>query len=253
MPTPSSVGIVKHPTESLITKLMHVATTSQFFLRINLPGAVKTHIQKTKGILIDSNLQERINLACTDATLPGSSLATHEVTSDFMGVTEKMAYRRMYDEQMSVSMLVDPEYKTLHFFEGWMDYIAGKNITGREGNYSRFENGFRMNYPDGDGGYRQKDVLELFKFERDLSVKQSIKYSMIEGYPISMNPMEVSYGSTDLLKLTVNFSFVRYITEPYTPGSSTPLPPATNPNTNLQALNFLNQQGGISLPSQGFA
>ena len=253
MPTPSSVGIVKHPTESLITKLMHVATTSQFFLRINLPGAVKTHIQKTKGILIDSNLQERINLACTDATLPGSSLATHEVTSDFMGVTEKMAYRRMYDEQMSVSMLVDPEYKTLHLFEGWMDYIAGKNITGREGNYSRFDNGFRMNYPDGDGGYRQQNVLELFKFERDASVKQSIKYTMIEGYPISLNPMEVSYGATDLLKLTVNFTFVRYITEPFTPGSSTPPPPAANPNTNLQALNFLNQQGGLSLPSQGFA
>ena len=270
MPTPSSVGIVKHPTESLITKLMHVATTSQFFLRINLPGAVKTHIQKTKGILIDSNLQERINLACTDASLPGSSFATHEVTSDFMGVTEKMAYRRMYDEQMSVSMLVDPEYKTLHLFEGWMDYIAGKNISGREGNYSRFENGFRMNYPDGDGGYRQKDVLELFKFERDLSVKQSIKYSMIEGYPISMNPMEVSYGSTDLLKLTVNFSFVRYITEPYTPGSSTPLPPATNPKTTIKGVkvqpfqlqpdsgfllnqNFLNNFGGISLPSQNLA
>jgi len=270
MATPVGDGIKRYPTESLITKLMHSATTSQFFLRINLPGAVKTHIQKTKGMLIDENLKERINLACTDASLPGSSFATHDVTSDYMGVTEKMAYRRIYDEQMSVSMLVDPEYKTLHLFEGWMDYIAGKNITGREGNYSRFDNGFRMNYPDGDGGYRQQNVLELFKFERDVSVRQSIKYTMIEGYPISMNPMEVSYGSTDLLKLIVNFTFVRYITEPYTPGSSTPPPPATNPKTTVKGIpvqpfqlqpnsgfllnkNFLNQSGEFSLPSQNIA
>ena len=253
MPTPSSVGITKYSTTDLITKLMHAATTSQFLLKINLPNSVRSHIQQTKGILIDQNLEERINIACTDATIPGSSFATHDVTSDFMGVTEKMAYRRMYDDQMSVSMIVDSEYKTLHFFEGWMDYIAGKNTTNRRGNYSRVANGFRMSYPDGNNGYRKENVLELFKFERDATVNQSIKYTMIEGYPIAMNPMDISYGATDLLKLTVNFTFVRYITEPYDPGSSTSQPPVTNPNTNLQALNFLNQQGGLSLSSQGIA
>ena len=219
MATDSGARIRKFRTEELITKLMHSATTSNYHLSINLHGTVISYIEQKKKVGIKgTNLKERINLSCIDAKLPGSSFATHDVKSDFMGVSEKMAYRRMYDEQMAVSMIVDPEYKTLHFFEGWMDYISGKEISERGDNndYKNFRNGFRMNYPDGDGGYRQKNVIELFKFEKNVSERQSIKYTMIEGFPISMDAMEISYGPTDLLRLTVNFSFVRYVTEPYT-------------------------------------
>ncbi len=249
MPTDPGTGINKHTTESLITKLMHNATTSNFFLSINLPGPVRTHISQKRGVVVDTNLQERINISCTDASLPGSSFATHDVKSDFMGVSEKIAYRRMYDEQISVSMIVDPEYKTLHFFEGWMDYISGKQINGRGGNedYKNFRNGFRMNYPDGDGGYRSQNLIDLYKFEKDTDVRQSIKYTMIEGYPISMNPMEISYGATDLLKLTVNFTFVRYVTEPL---ELITIPPATNSNPTLLAQNFLDSQSNLFLNSQ---
>ena len=219
MATDSGARIRKFRTEELITKLMHSATTSNYHLSINLPGPVISYIEQKKKVGIKgTNLKERINLSCIDAKLPGSSFATHDVKSDFMGVSEKMAYRRMYDEQMAVSMIVDPEYKTLHFFEGWMDYISGKEISERGDNndYKNLRNGFRMNYHDGDGGYRQKNVIELFKFEKNVSERQSIKYTMIEGFPISMDAMEISYGPTDLLRLTVNFSFVRYVTEPYT-------------------------------------
>ena len=250
MPTGSGAGIKKFRTEDLISKLMHSATTSNYFLSINVPGAVLTHIQRTKNIAVTNNLRERINISCTSATLPGSSFATHDVTSDYMGVTEKMAYRRLYDDQMAVKILVDSEYKTLHFFEGWMDYISGKNTLDREGDYKNYRNGFRMNYPDGSfnsstnsesgQGYRDKNVIELYKFERDNNVRQSIKYTMVEGFPISMNPMDISYGATDLLELTVNFSFVRYVTEPFTPG-------------NLLSQNFLNQSGQFSTPSQNIA
>jgi len=219
MATDSGTRIRKFSTDELRQKLLQSATTSNYFLSINAPAPVLTYIERKKRIGIKgTNLRERINLSCIDASLPGSSFATHDVRSDFMGVSEKMAYRRMYDEQMSVSMIVDPEYKTLHFFEGWMDFIAGKEITDRGNNetYKKSTNGFRMNYPDGENGYRTKSVIELYKFEKDISTRQSIKYTMVEGFPISMNAMEISYGPTDLLRLTVNFSFVRYVTDPFT-------------------------------------
>ncbi len=277
MPTGPGAGIKKYTTENLITKLMHSATTSNYFLSINVPRVVLTHITKTKGLAITSNLRERINIACTSATLPGSSFATHDVTSDYMGVTEKMAYRRMYDDQMAVEMLVDSEYKTLHFFEGWMDYISGKGISdrGNNENYKNFRNGFRMNYPDSNPGelgkgYREKNLIELYKFERDTSVSQSIKYTMVQGFPISMNAMQLNYGGTEVLRLTVNFTFVRYVTEPYTPGSSTPSPPSTNPKTTIKGIpdqpfqfqqnsgfllnqNLYNEFGQFIPPSQNIA
>ena len=241
------IGNYKYSTDKLKEKLMHSATTSNYFLSINAPLPVLTYIERKKRIGIKgTNLRERINLSCIDASLPGSSFATHDVKSDFMGVSEKMAYRRMYDEQMSVSMIVDPEYKTLHFFEGWMDFIAGKEITDRGNNetYKNSINGFRMNYPDGDNGYRTKSVIELYKFEKDISTRQSIKYTMVEGFPISMNAMEISYGPTDLLRLTVNFSFVRYVTEPYSNIATT---------DDGLALNFVDSQGRLSNSSQNVA
>jgi len=242
------IGNYKYSTDKLKEKLMHSATTSNYFLSINAPAPVLTYIERKKRIGIKgTNLRERINLSCIDASLPGSSFATHDVRSDFMGVSEKMAYRRMYDEQMSVSMIVDPEYKTLHFFEGWMDFIAGKEITDRGNNetYKKSTNGFRMNYPDGENGYRTKSVIELYKFEKDISTRQSIKYTMVEGFPISMNAMEISYGPTDLLRLTVNFSFVRYVTEPYNSGSTKDVSKEQSPvPTFFLNQNFLNFKPG---------
>ena len=62
---------------------------------------------------------------CCEATLPGSSLTTHEVNNDYHGVTEKMAYRRMYDETLGLTFYVDRDYKVIELIEGWMDYITG--------------------------------------------------------------------------------------------------------------------------------
>lgn len=59
--------------------------------------------------------------------LPGSALATHDVTNDYHGVSEKMVYRRMYDETADMTFYVDRDYKVVEFFESWIDYITGVN------------------------------------------------------------------------------------------------------------------------------
>ena len=41
-------------------------------------------------------------MSCSEASLPGASLNTQEITDDRHGVTERNAYRRMYDDRIDL-------------------------------------------------------------------------------------------------------------------------------------------------------
>ena len=62
---------------------------------------------------------ELLTLTCTEAALPGSSIATFEQQNDYMGVTERHAYRRMYDETIDFTFLVtqNSDYVQIRFFD----------------------------------------------------------------------------------------------------------------------------------------
>tara|TARA_B100001778_G_C18586746_1_gene630236 strand:- start:825 stop:1607 length:783 start_codon:yes stop_codon:yes gene_type:complete len=249
--------------DDLKSKFLHTAQTNQFFVAFIPPKGVVDYIKEKKGVSWN-DMGGQISLLCSEAKLPGSSFATHDVRSDFMGVSEKMAYRRMYDESFSVSMYVDYEYKTLHLFEGWMDYIAGKQATGRGTNnqFKNFRVGSRMNYPnsdDGKSGYRA-NCIEVVKFDRDMN--NNIKYTMIEGFPLSIDPVELAYGQAEIMKLTVNFSFVRYVSEPFhtvlpDTNPQKPIPEKKPEKEKLEeqplALNFLDRNNVVILNTQNFA
>jgi len=148
-------------------------------------------------------------LSCSEASLPGSSLATHEINNDFTGVTERHAYRRQYDDRADFTFYVDLEYRIIDFFENWMSYIVGEDEIDeqRNPNYS-----YRVNFPN---NYKT-DALYITKFERDYLGRQ-FTYQFINAYPISINSMPVSYEASQLLKCTVSFTYSRYvITRPKT-------------------------------------
>ena len=195
--------------QELQAKLMHVAQTSVYRVSIIPPGPVVSRLRSNKNILWSgaTGIQEMVNLSCTDAVLPGSSFATHEVTSDYMGVSEKMAYRRMYNNQVSLSFYVDRDYKIVEFFESWMDFISGKSSRGDNDSYRSVQNGFRANYP-----IDYKEPLYVTKFEKNLNGR-ALEYQFIDAFPIATNSMDLSYTSSDLLKLDVEFSFARYVME----------------------------------------
>ena len=215
----ASPVVARVGTSYLINNFLHLAQNSVYQLSINPTGAVIDHVKRTKGITWKEE-GAKINFLCESTQMPGSSLATHDNKSDFMGVSEKFAYRRMYPEQFSCSFYVDHDYKLLHFFEGWMDFISGNSAANRgtSDNYKSVQNGFRMNFPD---SYRSQ--IELTKFEKDTD-KDNIKmyhYTMVDAFPLSMDPIEISYGQSELLRLNVNFSIVRYVVHPISETSKT--------------------------------
>jgi len=192
----------------LKTRFLKPALTSHYEVTIPLPEGIKS---------IASALdQADLNLSCMETSLPGSSLATFEVKNDYTGVTERLAHRRMYDDRIDFTFLVDAEkYFAIRIFEKWMRYIAGEDADREDGetlttkgvNYH-----YRVRYP-GTGadttGYRCTDGLTITKFEKDM--RNSLIYEFIGAYPISISSMPVSYEASSLLKCTVSMSYLRYV------------------------------------------
>jgi len=223
--------------------LLHPALTSHFEVKIALPPGLDLKYLTANGVKYD---QGKLNLLCSDAILPGSQLATHSITGDFHGATHKHAYRRLFDDRIDLSFYVDAEnYLPIRFFESWIKYISGEQITpsgGRPGtNDSVYF--YRMNYPI---DYICNQGFEVIKFERTGNgssyTGRQMTYKFVDIFPISINSMSVSYDASSLLKCTVAFSYVRYFIDRASPSGSTS--PTTNNNFNItpEAQANLNNQ-----------
>ena len=151
--------------------------------------------------------EELIKLSCSEASLPGSSLATNEINNDYTGVTERHAYRRLYDDRSDFTFYVDSEYRIIDFFENWISYVVGEDSL--KGQENRKYN-YRVNFPN---DYKT-DYLYITKFEKDYTRSERgrpLTYQFINAYPISINSMPVSYDSSQLLKCTISFTYSRYV------------------------------------------
>ena len=214
MPSPKTIAEIK-------LNLLRPALTSHFEVKIPKPP-YGTSAGGFGQYLISNGVkynQDKLNLLCSDALLPGSQLATHSITGDFHGATHKHAYRRQFDDRIDLSFYVDVEnYLPIRYFESWIKYVAGEQITTTEGGRpgtQKSEYFYRMNYPK---HYISNSGFQVIKFERDY--KQSMIYNFVDVFPISVNSMTVSYDASSLLKCTVGFSYVRYFLTPTTLSAS---------------------------------
>jgi hypothetical protein len=257
MPTKRTVADIK-------ANLLRPALTSHFEVEIGAPGNTKfTDFLRYNGV---NYKQEQLNLLCSEATLPGSRLATLEINNDFTGVTERHAYRRVYDEGIDLTFYVDAEnYLPIRFFETWIKFIVDES-RGRQ-------NDKNSGSADPHYFYRVRYIedyaasgLKVIKFERDY--KSTLEYEFIRSFPTAVSSIPVSYDSSSLLKCTVTMTYIRYILnqgsnkneEPPQQVSNFNLTPqqlanlnsqAFNPNINLNSLGNFTTTGGVNFNSAG--
>ena len=193
------------------SRLLNTAQSSLYRLTLSVPQAVRNRLS------LSSLDYDNISLLCSEAVLPGSSLTTHEATNDYAGVTEKMAYRRMYDETISLTFYVDRDYKVLKLFETWMDYITGIDDTST---YETPYVSYRMSYP-----VTYKNNIFITKFEKDQFMREYsnsrkasarvprtiLDYTFVNAFPLSLTSIPVSYEGAQVLKCNVSFNFIRYV------------------------------------------
>ena len=189
MPIRRSVSYIK-------SNLLSPATTSHFEVSLDIPSGLSRYRgQKRQG---------KIQLMCSEASLPGSSLATHQIDNDFHGVTERHAYRRIFDDRIDLTFYVDAQnYLPIKFFEDWISFITNEDKrAARSNSYT-----YRVKYPD---TYTVAG-LEVTKFEKDYN--QALTYQFIKSYPLQITSMPVSYEGSSLLKCSVGMTYIRYVVD----------------------------------------
>tara|TARA_B100000427_G_scaffold263579_1_gene228482 strand:+ start:245 stop:1042 length:798 start_codon:yes stop_codon:yes gene_type:complete len=190
--------------------LLRPATSSHFEVEIVPPSDLQTYIKPK---------QEKLSLLCSEAELPGSSLATTEINNDFTGVTERHAYRRIFEETTNFTFYVDAaDYTPIRFFEHWIEYVTNGPVdSGERKDLLNTNYFYRMRYPEGDGngkgGYMGK-MMKIIKFERDYDNLRSLEYEFVKPFPLAITSIPLSYDASNLLKCTVSMTYIRYVVNP---------------------------------------
>lgn len=221
---PSAIAPKNYNASDIKSRLLRPALTSHYQVWINFS---KFNIESLSSIFDDtlynfmgklkSNLPESSELlliSCSEASLPGSSLTTQELNDDYTGITQRHAYRRLYDDRIDFTFYANQTYDQIRFFERWIQFISGEQLTTNELN--RF---VRFKFPE-----TYKTTIFIDKFERNAQRRprktestngshtgEKLTYEFINAFPISINSMPISYESSQLLKCTVSFSYDRYI------------------------------------------
>jgi hypothetical protein len=178
-------------------------------------------------------IAEDAGLLCHSAVLPTTQLATANITGNFMGITEKFAHTRQYNE-ISLDFYVDRNYNALKFMECWMEFIASGSNNPIDSSLqpisqNRKDYISRMQYPE----YYKSDFTNIVKFDRDYG--QEIEYNFVGLFPYQIASIPVSYASSEILKMTAIFQYDRYIA-----GKSLSLNEFNLNNNNNQSNQFNN-------------
>jgi hypothetical protein len=228
-----AIGPIK--TSQLKSRILQLAQTSVYQIKLSPPPSVLSHLRQNGfDYALDG---EDIELLCSSAVLPGSGLKTHDIVGDFQGVSEKMAYQRMYDESVDLTFYVDHDYKVINLFDGWLDYISGKGTGQRlsRTNALSYASNYRMNYPNS-----YKTNMHIVKFEKDVSPDRGIfyddelfqlTYTLVNAFPKTIVSTPISYEGSQILKYSVSMSIQRYVRYVDKIGSTGQVPLGTTPAT----------------------
>lgn len=169
-----------------------------------------TQLFKNSGL----GIQEKLSILCVGAELPGTQYQTAAVFGNRQGIREEFPYIRAFPP-LNLQFYVDSDHMIIKLFETWMTYINPVNTTSKVSNvYSRFK------YPED-----YKEVIQVTKFERDtvndssLNRSDLLTYEFVNAWPTNITSMPVQYGNSDVLQISVQFSYDRYQTS-FTPAST---------------------------------
>lgn len=128
-----------------------------------------------------------LNLNCYNAQIPGISIATTDKDLGFRSV----GYQKLYDDVL-LSFYLRENLKELEIMNKWLEIISNP-VNNRMGFYDDY-----------------KSTIDIIHLSRDS--KRTLTTTLKEAYPKKIDPIQLDYGSTDIMRMTVNFTY-RHFTQ----------------------------------------
>lgn len=167
---------------------MATGSISDFLSSFNKELARPHHFDVSVALppnLGDYKRSERVlSLRCESTELPGRSLMT--TSMKIYGVEEKFPYMSSYND-ISLTFIVSDDMIEKRIFESWVNYI----------------------HPTATFNFKYKDdyARDMIITQYDLKKKMSYQVSLINAYPIAVNPLSLDWGSDGYHKLNVTFVY----------------------------------------------
>lgn len=198
----------KFSVSSIKPLVTNLAQTSHYQVIFGgLPGELLQYLS-VRGVS-SSFIAEDAGLLCYGASLPTSSFGIKTVDGNYTGIQENFAAYRIYDD-ITLDFYVDSNYQSLVFLETWMEFISSgshNSIDGVSPPIKQNTDGYfvRMQYPD----FYKSDMTRIIKFDRNYG--REIQYQFIGLFPYNIASIPVTYGASEILKVSASFKYDRYI------------------------------------------
>ena len=190
---PEPAGEAATPLDT-IEETKHTVSLSEFKSRtiaaFARPSLYEVRITPPPGFGTDKamNADVRVlNLNCYNAQIPGVSLATTDKDIGYRSV----AYQKLFDDVL-LSFYCRENYADLEFMQNWIKLISSP-VTNRLEYYTQYVS-----------------TIDIINISRDNS--KTLTTTLHEAYPKKIDPMQLDYGSNDIMRMTVNFTY-RHFTQ----------------------------------------
>ena len=161
-----------------------------------------------------------VRMLCDEAQLPNVQSATAQITGRYLGEGPiSYPHTRIYTD-LSLGFLLDADLTALKFITSWYDYIFGEDHQEKDLNYDnniekalsvspRIEKRTnRLRYMDD-----YSCTLKIIKTETNATASNGrapITYLLENCYPYSIDAVPLSYGSSQITRVTANFYYTRH-------------------------------------------
>lgn len=208
-----------------------MSMTNGYDLEFEFDSDIIQYIEKNSGV--NPNKREPsqpgylISLLCDEAQLPNIQSATSQITGVHLGEGQiSYPHTKMYSD-FTLSWMCDANMTPLKFLNSWYNYIftGAANINGKdqdeiklldrkslggvkEERKNLINRSVRLRYPK-----NYLSTVRITKTEKGANAPNSrapISYIMEECYPYSIDAVPLSYGSSQVTRVSANFYYRKH-------------------------------------------